>query len=596
MTQKDFFVDLREEAFQRGKRLAKRSDRFVLARTVSFLGAIFAFAAGWDGALSGKFFGILLLIVFFLLVHEHGQTKRRILQADSALAVVQDWLARFDDKWKEMPADGQAYLKDDMPQARDLNLLGHASMYQYLCQARTKLGQDKLAAALSPVPPATETILARQQAVRELMAHPRFLVEVGTLAALLPPGHDTQPLIDGLNAKVTEHPALRALSFLLPLALLVTAALAACGSLTWYIPGFVLLVQFVLAWSLENRTESILLPLASLHQELQLYTQIFRKLEQASMQAPLLRELQQKLRADAGHGSASNGIRALSRLMQGVEARRNLVGFILLNALFLWDFHCSHLFLRWRETARKSLADWLDAYAEFELLASLAVPGLTRGLHAFPVLLDDSAPHVSMKNAVPLLLPEDQAVPNDADFSAITCIITGSNMSGKTTYMRTLATNVILAYAGAPVCAESMELTRMKVYTSMRIADDLEHGISTFYAELLRIKSMIEASKENTPLLLCIDEIFRGTNSADRIIGAKAAIEHLTSPHCITLVTTHDFELCHLKAADGTPVENLHFEESYENDELHFDFKVKPGRCHTTNAKYLLKMAGILTE
>ena len=168
-------------------------------------------------------------------------------------------------------------------------------------------------------------------------------------------------------------------------------------------------------------------------------------------------------------------------------------------------------------------------------------------------------------------------------------------MSGKTTYMRTLGSNAVLAYAGAPVCAQSFALTPMAVYTSIQISDDLAGGISTFYAELLRIKKMMTYSKRGRPMLILIDEIFRGTNSADRIVGAREAIRRLTLPHAITIVTTHDFELCDL-GSEGVPVENAHFEEHYEGDKILFDFKIREGRCRTTNAQYLLRMAGIMGD
>jgi len=168
-------------------------------------------------------------------------------------------------------------------------------------------------------------------------------------------------------------------------------------------------------------------------------------------------------------------------------------------------------------------------------------------------------------------------------------------MSGKTTYMRVLGSNAVLAYAGAPVCARSFALTPMAVYTSIQISDDLAGGISTFYAELLRIKKMIAYSRLGRPMLILIDEIFRGTNSADRIVGAREAIRRLTLPHAITIVTTHDFELCDL-GREGVPVANAHFEEHYEGDKILFDFKMREGRCRTTNAQYLLRMAGIMDD
>ena len=169
-------------------------------------------------------------------------------------------------------------------------------------------------------------------------------------------------------------------------------------------------------------------------------------------------------------------------------------------------------------------------------------------------------------------------------------------MSGKTTYMRTLAGAVVLAYAGAPVCARFFSLTPLHIFTSIQVNDDMSQGISTFYAELLRIKQMVTFSHRELPMLICIDEIFKGTNSADRIIGAREAIKQLTRFYCITLVTTHDFELCDLKSPNAIPVTNCHFEEYYEENKIKFDYKLKPGRCQTTNAQYLLRMAGILAD
>ena len=167
-------------------------------------------------------------------------------------------------------------------------------------------------------------------------------------------------------------------------------------------------------------------------------------------------------------------------------------------------------------------------------------------------------------------------------------------MSGKTTFMRTIGVNCILAYAGAPVCANKMIVSNMKIFTSMRVQDDVSKGISTFYAEVLRIKQIIEYSYKNEPMLVLIDEIFKGTNSADRIVGATEIIKALNKEHIICLVSTHDFELCSLVEKAEILGSNYHFEEFYRNNELHFDYKIKPGRCRTTNAKHILRMAGLM--
>lgn len=607
---KSFFENSRQKDLTAVVAMRREAGRLVTARGVTFLAMIFAFAAGYDGHMPGTVLGIALLACFVVLVRRHDAVKRRLVETESRLGVTEDWLARFTTKWKELPADGAGYLTRDTTQAADLNLYGKSSAFQYLCQARTKAGRDRLAAALSPIPPEIAAILARQEAVRELMQKGPLLLDLQGLAALLPDGHETGALLEGLRqAHTQDTPWIRWVSFLLPLTLFAGGAAALAGAVSWFVPGVLVLAQFLLSQTLNRRNEAILAPLAGLTRELHLYEILLKRLETESMQAPLLKELQHRLGAASqaelhpaatrdGHAipRASQALHTLAHLMAFVAARRNLAFLVLGNALLLWDCHCASRFLRWEAVAKDCLADWLAVWADFELLMSLATPGLTRERHVFPAFLDAAAPAVHGTQVVSLLLPEDRAVPNDMDFEAGTCIVTGSNMSGKTTYLRTLALSAILAYSGAPVCAEKFALTPLAVYTSMRVTDDLDHGISTFYAELLRIKSMIEASAEKKPLLLCIDEIFKGTNSADRIVGARAAIEHLTRPWCITLVTTHDFELCDLRTPDGKPARNLHFEEHYEENRIAFDFRVKPGRCRTTNAKYLLRMAGILTE
>ena len=192
-----------------------------------------------------------------------------------------------------------------------------------------------------------------------------------------------------------------------------------------------------------------------------------------------------------------------------------------------------------------------------------------------------------------MLIPEKDSIANSIDLTPSLNIITGSNMSGKTTWLRTLASACILTYAGAPVCATRFAITPMTVLTSIRVNDDMANGISTFYAELTRIKAMITEAEQNKQLFLVIDEIFKGTNSADRIICAKTALDHLTMRNVITMVSTHDFELCRIEVGSELPVNNYHFEEHYRDNELVFDYLMKDGPCQTTNAQFLLKMVGI---
>ena len=169
-------------------------------------------------------------------------------------------------------------------------------------------------------------------------------------------------------------------------------------------------------------------------------------------------------------------------------------------------------------------------------------------------------------------------------------------MSGKSTFMRTLALNAVLAYAGGTVMAKNFRISPMRIFTSMRVRDDVSEGISSFYGEILRIKQMVAWSEQEKPMLVLVDEIFKGTNSADRIIGAEAAIKKLSRPWMMTIVTTHDFELCALADSPEVGGKNYHFEEHYDGDTIAFDYKIRPGRCRTTNAQHLMRIAGLLDE
>jgi DNA mismatch repair ATPase MutS len=230
-----------------------------------------------------------------------------------------------------------------------------------------------------------------------------------------------------------------------------------------------------------------------------------------------------------------------------------------------------------------------------EALSSLAVIGHMYPQWTYPTF-SQTGMRFEAKGLGHPLIPKDSCVRNDFKINRGTCVITGSNMSGKTTLLRTVGINLVLAYAGAPVFADKLECAVMGIFTSMRVHDDLGSGISTFYAELLRIKMIIDHSRRKLPMIYLIDEIFMGTNSADRITGARSVLKNLSKSWIIGMISTHDFELCDLEQESNVNVENYHFVETYSNNEILFDYKLRPGRSRTTNAKYLMKMVGIELE
>ena len=638
---KKFFLTAREAALAERSSCLGRLQRISVARGVVFVAAVLALAGGYDGSAGLGALGAALLFVFARLVVCHRRAARRLVLLTARLSVLDGMLTRFDGHWRDLAEDGAAYLAAARPQLTDLHVFGPSSLYQYLCQARTRAGRERLAAALrteAPQGAALALVRARHGAIRELAAHPQTALTLASYGALLPDGQDVAPLLAAL-AEAPRRPSglRRAACVLLPAANVAACALALLGAVPLLLPGGLIAGSFLLTWLAARRSEAVLAPLMPLAQALGAYRRIFLTLERAPFASPHLAALQRVLREGAaaagscengaargcgtttqgqaaGHGatvweaaadttagaaapgrSASAGLRLLARLAAAVSWRRNFFFYFLANGLFAFDFAAGLLFERWcrREGAR--LAPALAVWHECEVLLSLSTLAVTQARTVFPVFLEGEAPRLTATALRNPLLPEESAVANDAALTAGTTIITGSNMSGKTTWLRTLGMNAVLAWAGAPVCAAAFSLSPLALYTSIRVDDSLAEGMSTFYAELLRIKEMVAAERTGRPLLLLIDEIFKGTNSADRITGARAALAHLTNAHSITLVSTHDFELCDLEVPGGS-VRNAHFEEHYTDGKIAFDYRLRAGRCETTNAVYLLRLVGILDE
>ena len=588
---RQFYDNEREIDLAEQKSLHKREKKVVLARTIIFIAAAGSFAAAWDIGINYFYIvAALLAMIFFRLANYHDDLKRRKNFLKSRLAVLNSYISRAKGTWRKRSNDGSVYLKNDRPQDVDLHIFGAGSIFQYICAARTKRGRDLLAASFSPEPPDFAEVRNRQRGVAEILQRPRLSLDLEAYARLMPNNHDTSELIVSVEEDLPPLGKLYLLRFVMPVILILSCVAVVYELFDIWLPTAVMLFSLAISVVALPVTNEMLSPLKIISKELRLYTAIFERLESTNFSSNRLTAIHDILTDEV---SATEKLKTLSLLVDAATARHNPLFFILGNALFLADFFLVAAFMKWRVDAANHLRTWLDAFAEVEVLISLASIGQTRTTYCFPTFYEDDAPHLTVEGLTSLLVADAKGVPNDVELTAGTTIITGANMSGKTTWIRTLAAAVMVAYSGAPVCAKKFSVSRLAVMTSIRVNDDLSLGVSTFYAELLRIKSMIEYTEKNLPMLACIDEIFKGTNVNDRVVGAKEAIRRLTNEHSITLVTTHDFELCDM-VSENTHISNAHFEEYYEGDEIKFDFKLRKGRTHTTNAKYLLRMAGIL--
>ena len=538
------------------------------------------------------------LLLFICLMKWHGDSMEQLAQQKSRKAVLQWHQSRMGEEWRQEQTDsGAEFLSSDFPQAVDLDLFGPKSLYHYISTANTPWGREKLEEALRVGMTSPTEIAKRQAAVSELVQKHELAMELEALSRRVAETKKN-PDMEGFLQYARRQPkgqwpvALRIFTWGLPPITIALFLLGLCHILPLAAGSLCFVVQLGFLFVGYRKTNRILTPLFSLQDSLTPYETILRRLEQESFDSESLRELQGRLHG--GGASATAGIQKLAGIAQGVYLRYNQVVYTLACGLLMWNYHMVEALERWRRCYGARLEGWLEAVGDAEMLLSLGTLCRIKDQTCFPTITQDQEPGFEAVDLAHPLITQDKVVANSFSLRAQTCILTGSNMSGKTTFLRCIGVNLTLAYAGGPVCATALSASRMKIFTSMRIQDDVSQGISTFYAEILRIKTMVEYSRERLPMLALVDEIFKGTNSADRVIGATEAAKKLSRPWICCLISTHDFELCDLENDPEIRAVNHHFTEYYEGDTIRFDYRIQEGRCRTTNAKQLLRMAGIL--
>lgn len=541
------------------------------------------------------------LAAFLLLVRRHSQIKEKLDELNSRKSVLEDYLARYGDGWKNFSITGERYFHDSFQEAADLDIFGRNSLYQYICTASTVQGQDLLAGWLSLQEKDPVQIRKRQQAAVELAEKHSFCLEFETAARRLRniSYADAQKTIEHLlhskDCRPRFRPLCKAAALIFPVVTLIFLLLFMLGfQRSLFLSGFSVLtsLQLLLCLAAYQKNNRLLVPIYRMNQSVMPYQKLLKALEEETFTCDYLKQLQNTL---TKNGSACTALKELEAITESVVIRKNLFAFILYSALFFYDFRCVERYLQWKEKYQDSIKTWLEAAGTAETLISLCVISRVKEVHTMPDIKADALhPVFSAEGLRHPLLKESDAVGNDFELTHRTCVITGSNMSGKTTFLRSIGVNLILAYAGGFCTAKSLAVSPMELCTSMRVQDDVSEGISTFYAELLRIKRMTDIGKKQAPMIALIDEIYKGTNSKDRIFAAKETVKKLSQPLAFTILTTHDFELCELENSRETDAENYYFEEHYEQNQILFDYKIKKGRSTTSNARYLLRMAGII--
>ena len=540
--------------------------------------------------------GVWLLLVpvaaFIVLVRKHEQVIRQRDEAARAIVFYERGLARIEDRWPGTGQPGERFRDDNHLYANDLDLFGPGSLFELLSIARTRDGEARLAGWLmTPASPAE--IAARQEAVAE------FAPLIDLREALSLAGTDVAAGVRGGElVEWAEGPPIlsplwaRWIAVGLTVAVIVTAALWLSGGSEGPLQ-IALAIQVGYAWPQQRRVERALHRAAAAARDLDILGHLLERLEQQQFSTARLRSLRQAI--DTGTSRGSSAIRSLHQLAELHDWQHNLI-FLILSLPFLWGTHVAWAIEAWRARHGRHIRVWLDAVAEIEALSSLSAFTFEHPRDPFPSIAPDGTS--ALFDGAGLghpLLPAARCVRNDVrmDEDHRLLVVSGSNMSGKSTLLRTVGINAVLAQAGGPVRAASLRLSPLRLGATLRIQDSLQEGRSRFYAEITRVRALSDVANGSTPLLFLLDELFHGTNSQDRLVGASGVLRSLLNRGAIGMVTTHDLALTSIARALAPRAINVHFEDWFEGNEIHFDYRMKPGPVTRSNAIALMRAVGL---
>ena len=538
---------------------------------------------------------------FLVLVVLHDRVVRAIERNARATLYYKRGLSRIHNEWAGAGEAGERFALEAHPYARDLDLFGNGGMYQLLCDARTVAGEETLAKWLL-APASLEEVPARQAAVGDLRNRLDLREDLAVLGENLRKG--LKP--DALIAWAESAPVVA--STFTRVAAAVLASLWIASLLVWIIwgvfldPGRILeLLGLFVAVSIINaifsrahrRWSEDAPRIEASCKGLQLLAAVMARFEREKFSAPKLLELQAKLRSNAQGVASSRWVARLGRLEDHLLSVRGL----LVESIDRYVFYTLRTVFAmeaWHAKFGGSVRAWIGAIGEFEALSSLAAYAYEHPNDTFPEFTAD-APCFEAEDFAHPLLPAGRAVRNDICLGRPLrlMIISGPNMAGKSTFLRGVGINAVLAQCGAPVRARRLRMSPLSVAASVCVLDSLQGGISRFYAEILRVKTAIDMAGGPLPVLFLLDELLGGTNSQDRRVGSEMVVKMLVDRGAIGMITTHDLALAGIANTLGQRAANFHFEDRIEAGKLLFDYRLSPGVVRTSNALQLMRSIGI---
>ena len=588
-----------------GRALAKRDRLLSHARLVAFLAGAALVALWWRGTAPAWWLA-LPAIPFAVLARRHDRVIRAHAMAQRSILFYERGLGRIEDRWAGAGEPGERFRDEHHPYADDLDLFGRGSLFELLSIARTRAGEERLAEWLKQ-PASVDEVRARQGAVteltpaldlREAVALAGADVGAGTATDTRTgtgvgagAGVDSDALISWAErAPVLGGRWLRGVAAGLSVAAIGSAAYAAIAGNYAYLIA-VLLLEAAFSIPQRGRVQRALHAAESPARDLDILAHVLNRLEREEFKDARLTALRRQL--DTAGVPASVAIRRLHRLVELHDWQHNQF-FAPLAAVVLWGTHLAWAIERWRRLHGAQVHTWLRTVGDFEALSSLAAYRYEHPDDVWPAIVAGSAGFDGTAVGHPLL-PAARMVSNDIRLWGNTrlLVVSGSNMSGKSTLLRTAGINAVLALAGAPVRAIALRMTPLAIGATLRIQDSLQEGRSRFFAEITRIRELTDRARGPVPLLFLLDELFHGTNSHDRLAGASGILRSLLDCGAIGMITTHDLALTAVADDLSARAANVHFEDQFEGGEILFDYRIKPGPVTRSNALALMRAVGL---
>ncbi len=580
-----------EKLFGQSRKTGRQLSMLRLA--IFLAGIVFLYIFASSGSSTGVVFSsVITVFLFIFIVKYHSQviSKKRLYEA--FIKVNEDELKALDGITSQFKS-GMEFNNPDHPFINDIDIFGKHSIFQFLDRSATYPGYKQLADWLLNPEMNSKTILNRQEAVADLKEKLEWRQRFRAIGLTLDDdGSGKQRITDWIKQPALfQNAVFKILIYLIPLLTVLLTIFLSLGYISFQIYFTYLLIPWGIAGSMSARTNMRHNMVSKTSDVLNKYALLLKEIEGLEAKSSLINSLKEKLIDE--QQSACQSIKKLSKILNSLDHRLNMIAWAVLNGLFLWDILHMLRLENWQKRHKESVEKWFNVIAETDALNSLANYYFNNDDYIFPEILSGEFLMEAVNLGHPLI-NRKQLVGNEVNIkTGEFVIITGANMAGKSTYLRTVGVNLILAMIGAPVCADSYRFRPIPLFTSIRTSDSLTENESYFYAELKRLKRIIDEIKSGKEIFIILDEILKGTNSKDKHTGSEALLKQLIQHKATGIIATHDVALGILEKAFPENIKNRCFEVDISNDKLTFDYKLHTGVSQNMNATILMRQMGI---